>query len=128
MHASVGLTDDAQTAFSSGRFPDALALIDQALLAWPINEDAIRLKKQIDTEKNKPAQTQDQAKAQGANAVKKPQATPTPTSVAADETEKPFYMTVQGAILITAGTILVIGGLTMSGRRKKSQTPVKKGK
>ena len=123
MHASVGLTDDAQAALNSGKSQDAIAFITQALLAWPLNEDAIRLKKQIDNDKPKPTPTPTPA-----NTVKKEVATPTPVSRPVEDTEKPFYMTVNGAISITAAAILLIGGLTLNGRLKKSKTPKKKAK
>ena len=119
MHTSVSQVDDAQLAFSSGKQTEAVSRLSDALKLWPDNEEATRLKSQIDAIKPEPTP------------VAAPQPTPppaaaTPAPVVPEEIEKPFYMTPRGALLITLCVIALIGGISKLKGQKDSTPPVNK--
>lgn len=125
MHASISLDDEAISAIASHDKATASNLLDDALKAWPKNEEGSYWKTQIGT-------------------VEKPTATPTPgavvksiqtaaqsgssgstTAVVSQEVEKPFYMTVNGAVTIAVAVFAVLGGITLLGRLQNKKPAAK---
>ena len=121
MHASVGLVDDAQAALGSGRTDSVESLIAEALKAWPQNEEAIRCKTEIGSLKKAKIAAAEVTHAQAVSQEKAARekaavtAAPTPAPVV----QKPFYMTVKGALSIVGGVIVLIGAITLLSRPKK---------
>ena len=111
--------DDAQLAFSSGKQTEAVSRLSDALKLWPDNEEATRLKSQIDAIKPEPTPV-------AAPQTTPPPAAATPAPVVPEEIEKPFYMTPRGALLITLCVIALIGGISKLKGQKDSTPPVNK--
>jgi Arc/MetJ-type ribon-helix-helix transcriptional regulator len=124
MLASVGLVDDAMAAMASGQTTNASDLIGEALKAWPQNEEALRWKQEIAA-----AKVDDKTVASGTNSKGDPAKKAPVRHNAADAgkadaapvqpPEKPFYMTIKGALAIAVGVMVIIGALTLLGRLQK---------
>lgn len=120
MQSSINESDDAKMVFTSGKSAEALNRTNEALKAWPDNEEALSLKAQIEAMKQEPTPTT-AGGAQGASLPKQPVATPTPEPIVSDD--PPFYKTPRGALLITLGAVLVVGALSKKMKNQKNSEP-----
>ena len=128
MRASIGLSDDARAALDSRQTDDAASLIDEALKAWPKNDEALRCKEEITGLKKEQKQAAEKTNSQAATKEKAARdqaaavAAAATTAKAADTpapAEKPFYMTINGALAIAGGVIVLVGAMTLVGRLQK---------
>jgi hypothetical protein len=118
MNESVAKVDDARKAMATGDYAAAETLLKDAGTLWAKNEAAEywgeRLKEKMATPKPTPSATPKPL----------PTVKPTPQEATAAttpaEAEKPFYMTITGAITIAAA-ILIVGGLIASYNQKKAR-------
>ena len=126
MNRSIEKVDGARDAFSGGDFKTADSLLKDATVLWAQNEAAHywadRLKENMAAPTPSPAPTA--AAASGITLSTVPRPTPHPANIVAatpaQPEEKPFYMTISGAILIAA-LILIIGGGAAAYTQKKAR-------
>jgi len=119
MNLSIARVDAARTAIDAGNLKKADDLLMQATSLWQQNEDARYCLTQL--------KTKIQAVTQAELAAETPKPTPRPTPqmvniitpAPPEEEAKPFYMTVPGALAIAAVVLILGGGITVMGQRKK---------
>jgi len=119
MNLSIAKVDAARASMDAGNLKQADDQLTEALSLWVQNEDA------------RYTLTQLKGKIQAAAPViakETPKPTPTPTphmvnivtsATPAPEEDKPFYMTVPGALAIAAVVLILGGGITIMGQKKK---------
>ena len=119
MTQSLEKVDAARAAMDGKDFDGATTLLAQATELWPQDESArywtTRLKEKMASPTPKPSPV-----VANAAAVR---STPRPANMVAPTPappEKPFYMTISGAISIAAG-ILILGGLLAAYSQKKAR-------
>lgn len=120
MHASIGLVNDARAAQDSKQTASAVSLVGEALKAWPQNEEAIRLKDDLSSVKA----TETKAAVAAANAREEALKKIAGTKDSAPKEEdggKPWYMTLNGALMIAGGVLVLIGAVSILGRMKKAK-------
>ncbi|MGA3170541.1 MAG: PTPDL family protein [Chthoniobacteraceae bacterium] len=122
MNQSLAEVDAAKAAMASRDFKTANSLLSAASALWSQDDAAHYLKEQLvaaaPTPKPTPAHTPPPV---AQVAASRPTPTPAADTAPSDDAPKPFYMTVQGAIMIAA-VVLVIGGIAAAlGQRKARQ-------
>lgn len=121
MQQSIAKVDAARNSMDSHDYTTANSLLEQATMLWSQNEDARYALDELKADVSTPTPTP------MPSATPKPKpvetATPTPQEVTiiaptpAPE-EKPFYMTVPGALAIAAGVLILIGIVAIAGKAK----------
>lgn len=123
MNQSLQKVDAAENALASNDLKTADALLKDARALWATNEAAGYWSDQLTAKLATPSPTPVQAATPKPLPTVRPAAqiaslsAPTPAAVSDD---KPFYMTITGAISIAAG-ILIVGGLAASYSQKRAR-------
>jgi hypothetical protein len=120
MNLSIAKVDAARAAIATGDLTGADALLQQATTLWAQNEAARSslesLKEQV--EKSAPAKSKTLATPKPLPTVRPtPQTVTIITPTPAPE-DKPFFMTVPGALAIAAGVLVIGGVVTIVSQRK----------
>jgi hypothetical protein len=130
MRQSLQLTDTARQSLASGDADAASKTLKDATMLWPANELANRLAKdaaaELKTATTTPAPAAPTPKPA---ATPKPKTTPRPSAAqpatsssgttAKEDDDRPFYMTLPGAIGIVAGLAVVLAGANIFWKMKK---------
>ena len=120
MHASVSLADEAQAALASRQTDSAASLVEDSLKAWPVNDEALRLKSEIAPVKAATAKPSATVSSGQEDSGKK--STTGKSSVSQDASDaKPFYMTAKGALMIAGGILVLFGIIALIGRLQQSK-------
>ena len=125
MKKSVQLTNTAKQQITDGDLETAAATLKEATSLWPANELGKRLSSEV-------TEAQKAAKAAEVPATPTPTPTPQPPTPPPVETsevpttekeksDKPFYMTLPGAIGIVVGIAVVLAGINVFSKMKKKQ-------
>jgi len=126
MRQSLQLTETARQSLASGDAEAAGKALKEATTMWAANELAIRLAKDAAADLKAAATTS--APTTPASATPKPKTTPRPsaaqpasagTAAKEEGDDKPFYMTLPGAIGIVAGLAVVLAGVNVFLKMKK---------
>ena len=118
MRASVQAAEKAKAALEKKDFAAAEAALTQASSDWPANETATRLLAEVQSAKTAaaaaPVATEPVAAAPAAPPVAAPRDTPTDESGTEEvEKEKPFLLTIGGAITVVVGLVFLLVGINV---------------
>jgi hypothetical protein len=117
MRASLSLTDEAKQALAAKDRATAANLVEDALKAWPQNEDALYIKQSLAAAKADPSATPKPATREKTQASGESISTATGSETVVED--KPFFMTVKGALVIVVAVLGILGGITLLGRLQK---------
>jgi hypothetical protein len=128
MRQSLQLTEAARQSLASGDAEAASKSLKEASTLWPANELASRLAKDAAAEAKAAAATP--APATPKPATPQPKATPRPsaaqpsaasagTAAKGESDDRPFFMTLPGAISIVAGLAVVLAGANVFLKMRK---------
>jgi hypothetical protein len=131
MRRSLQLVDEGKMKITDGELDEAVTTLKEATTLWSANDLAVRLAKDAETQKADAAK----AAAEAAKATPTPKpstpksTTPRPSAAiqaatapaATEEEDKPFYLTLPGAIGIVVGIAGVLIGVNVFMKMKKKK-------
>jgi len=128
MRQSLQLTDAARQSLASGDTDAATKTLKEAIALWKDNELALRLAKDASAELKAASATP--APTTPAPATPKPKPTPRPSAAQSSETapspaakeesdDRPFFMTLPGAVSIVGGVAVALVGVNVFMKMKK---------
>jgi len=136
MTASLQRMEQAREPLARKNVPAAESILKEAVLLWPQNDEAVYMLQIVGDEKAAAAKTAEEAARATPTPKPKPTAVPATAVVTGQETPKPaatplpavpeekqtwleFFMTIQGAMTIVGGAIVLLVVVTLAQKLKK---------
>jgi len=127
MEQSIAKVDAARASMDSHDYTTANVLLQQAVAFWSQNEDARYALDQLKADVSTPTPTPRPSATPKPKVVETPRPTPQEVTIIAPTPapeEKPFYMTIQGALEIVAGVLILIGVVAIVGKARARKEDV----